>query len=495
MGDNSRRSDTATSSSSTFFAASAAIVALVITAAGAINYNATSSPHSSIFSYIGKSATNTINKRMRKRREKKMLTVDYWFNRAQDEDGRIINPELTRKMIIEGGIEGSLRQDVWPFLLNMREANDSAVEVQQQKEERRKKYVALRKRCRELELMMKSGKVWKDSLPPRDLGVFTEAAAVIRGDAPRTHFVYGEFAATYEAMSKSESEDNLNFKKNNNNNNNNKSDDDDDREVTASMKKISKWELAQIKRCRKILEAFTLYDHNVGYCQGMNDIAAGFLRDCVDESEAFWCFTNFVSGSFRSHFIISGHAHSIQNSDGGISERLLALSTIISLCDRPLFKHMQLIQSENCMHLFRAVVVLMSRELEVRDTIYLWDVLMATRDFLPTVQARAMAAAAAVQEERNNSQFDGDVDIYDDVLTVGGGRLFLHVVCAAFLELRSSVFACKNYDDLLQLSTKLPHMKLDVSRLIAKAKILLTKTKVAGEAKITQNVVAAQINF
>jgi hypothetical protein len=106
-----------------------------------------------------------------------------------------------------------------------------------------------------------------------------------------------------------------------------------------------------------------------------------------------------------------------------------------------------------------------------------------------------MAAAAAVQEERNNSQFDGDVDIYDDVLTVGGGRLFLHVVCAAFLELRSSVFACKNYDDLLQLSTKLPHMKLDVSRLIAKAKILLTKTKVAGEAKITQNVVAAQINF
>ena len=27
----------------------------------------------------------------------------------------------------------------------------------------------------------------------------------------------------------------------------------------------------------------------------MNELAAGFLRDCVDESEAFWCFAHFTS--------------------------------------------------------------------------------------------------------------------------------------------------------------------------------------------------------
>ena len=79
-------------------------------------------------------------------------------------------------------------------------------------------------------------------------------------------------------------------------------------------------------------------------------------------------------------------------------------------------------------------------------------------------------------EERNNSQFDGDSDILE-VLTVGGGRLFLHVVAAAFLEMRHSVFSCKNYDDLLQLCNQMPAQQFSVSRLLEKAKVLLGKNK------------------
>jgi len=379
-----------------------------------------------------------------RRREKKMLTTQMWFDGC-DESGRIVNPEAMRKIIIEGGIESALRQEVYPFLLNIRDPKDSAVEVEQAKQMRKVKYDALRKRCKELELMMKSGKAYsKDSLPPRDLGVFTENAPVIKADAPRTTFVYGEFAATYDAC--------------------------DDANTAALLEK----------------------DLNVlssgEYCQGMNELAAGFLRDCVDESEAFWCFAYFTSGAFRSHFVISGHAHL----DGGISERLLALSTIFQICDKPLWKHLHSLNSENCMFAFRSVVVLLSRELDVSSTIFLWDVLMATRDFAPTAEATAMSAAAAVYEERNNSQFDGDSDILE-VLTVGGGRLFLHVVAAAFLEMRHSVFSCKNYDDLLQLCSRMPAQQFSVSRLLAKAKVLLSKTRGVGEAKVSQNVAAAAL--
>jgi hypothetical protein len=117
---------------------------------------------------------------------------------------------------------------------------------------------------------------------------------------------------------------------------------------------------------------------------------------------------------------------------------------------------------------------------------------MATRDFAPTAEATAMSAAAAVYEERNNSQFDGDSDILE-VLTVGGGRLFLHVVAAAFLEMRHSVFSCKNYDDLLQLCSRMPAQQFSVSRLLAKAKVLLSKTRGVGEAKVSQNVAAAAL--
>jgi len=404
-----------------------------------------------------------------RRREKKKLTTQMWFDGC-DESGRIVNPEAMRKIIIEGGIESALRQEVYPFLLNIRDPNDSAVEVEQAKQMRKVKYDALRKRCKELELMMKSGKAYsKDALPPRDLGVFTENAPVIRADAPRTTFVYGEFAATYEACDDANAAALL----------------EKDLNVSSSGDKRDKkkktWEVAQTQRCRKILEAFALYDPTVGYCQGMNELAAGFLRDCVDESEAFWCFAHFTSGAFRSHFVISGHAHI----DGGISERLLALSTIFQICDKPLWKHLHSLNSENCMFAFRSVVVLLSRELDVSSTIFLWDVLMATRDFAPTAEATAMSAAAAVYEERNSSQFDGDSD-YMQVLTVGGGRLFLHVVAAAFLEMRHSVFLCKNYDDLLQLCSRMPEQQFSISRLLAKAKVLLEKTRGVGEAKVSQ---------
>ena len=425
-------------------------------------------------SYVTNKASQM--KAKHRRREKKMLTTQMWFDGC-DESGRIVNPEAMRKIIIEGGIESALRQEVYPFLLNIRDPKDSAVEVEQAKQMRKVKYDALRKRCKELELMMKSGKAYsKDSLPPRDLGVFTENAPVIKADAPRTTFVYGEFAATYDACDDANTaallEKDLNV-------------------LSSGDKKNSKkksWEVVQTQRCRKILEAFALYDPTVGYCQGMNELAAGFLRDCVDESEAFWCFAHFTSGAFRSHFVISGHAHL----DGGISERLLALSTIFQICDKPLWKHLHSLNSENCMFAFRSVVVLLSRELDVSSTIFLWDVLMATRDFAPTAEATAMSAAAAVYEERNNSQFDGDSDILE-VLTVGGGRLFLHVVAAAFLEMRHSVFSCKNYDDLLQLCSRMPAQQFSVSRLLAKAKVLLSKTRGVGEAKVSQNVAAAAL--
>ena len=61
--------------------------------------------------------------------------------------------------------------------------------------------------------------------------------------------------------------------------------------------------------------------------------------------------------------------------------------------------------------------------------------------------------------------------------------MFLHVVAAAFLEMRHSVFSCKNYDDLLQLCSRMPAQQFSVSRLLAKAKVLLSKTRGVGEAK------------
>ena len=384
-------------------------------------------------------------------RKKRKLTAELWF-KSIDDDGKIINPEAMRKLIIEGGMSSCCREEVLPFLLNMRSPTDSAVEQMQAKRERKRKYQALRKRCEELEKLMKGkGKVFsKETLAPRDLGVFTEAHAVIKADAPRTRFIRGEYANTYSGD--------------------------------------LGWENSQVKRLRRLLEAFALQDPVIGYVQGLNDIAAGFLHHCIDESEAFWCFANFISGSFRAHFVISGIAVDGQANEGGISERLSALSRILQMCDKPLWKHLQLLKSENCMFAFRLVVVLMSRDLSADATEYLWDVLMATRDFAPTSEATAVAAAAAVVQDNRTFHLNSDSDIAE-VFSVGGGRLFLHIVTAAVLEMRNDIWSCKNYDDLLKLCNSMSSKKMNISKLLIKARFMLQKTRGAGEAKIQQKMV------
>ncbi|CAI5462701.1 unnamed protein product [Closterium sp. Yama58-4] len=43
-----------------------------------------------------------------------------------------------------------------------------------------------------------------------------------------------------------------------------------------------------------ILEAYAVYDPEVGYCQGMSDLLSPFVALLEEDSEAFWCFVAFM---------------------------------------------------------------------------------------------------------------------------------------------------------------------------------------------------------
>jgi len=286
----------------------------------------------------------------------------------------------------------------------------------------------------------------------------------------------------------------------------------------------------------------------VGYCQGMNEIAAFFLDNVPDESEAFWCFSTFLE-AYRPHFVISGGSSSSGSSarrgeafearggssspgrsgatsrrssiDGGgegsgvgekeprpfaatVRERLGELGRILERCDPPMWKHVQLLGGSECMFAFRAVVVLLARELPPSEAAFLWETLMAARDHVEDPRALQPGAgpgemwaakknAGAPREknlnptagssggggggvrkkprapeeeedgvsspreegfpkkgspEEGGGDADGGATPAEGGLG-GNGRLFLHCVAAAFTRQRHLVFACKEFDDLL----------------------------------------------
>ena len=188
---------------------------------------------------------------------------------------------------------------------------------------------------------------------------------------------------------------------------------------------------AQASRLSAVLSVYALMDARVGYCQGMNEIAAFFLDNVPDESEAFWCFSTFLE-AYRPHFVISGGSSSSGSSarrgeafearggssspgrsgatsrrssiDGGgegstvgekeprpfaatVRERLGELGRILERCDPPMWKHVQLLGGSECMFAFRAVVVLLARELPPSEAAFLWETLMAARDHVEDPRA------------------------------------------------------------------------------------------------------------
>ena len=80
---------------------------------------------------------------------------------------------------------------------------------------------------------------------------------------------------------------------------------------------------------------------------------------------------------------------------GTVRDALAGLADIFRRCDPPMWKHVQLLGSQECMFAFRAVVVLLARELPPDETAFLWEALMAAGDHLE-------AGSAATRRRRSS---------------------------------------------------------------------------------------------
>ncbi|KAM7256621.1 hypothetical protein ACFE04_012362 [Oxalis oulophora] len=116
-----------------------------------------------------------------------------------------------------------------------------------------------------------------------------------------------------------------------------------------------------------ILEAYALYDPEIGYCQGMSDLLSPIVSVMEEDYEAFWCFVSFMKKA----------RHNFRLDEVGIRRQLGMVSKIIKGKDIHLYRHLENLEAEDCFFVYRMVVVLFRRELTFEQTLCLWEVVWA----------------------------------------------------------------------------------------------------------------------
>ncbi|KAL1203357.1 Rab GTPase-activating protein 22 [Cardamine amara subsp. amara] len=130
---------------------------------------------------------------------------------------------------------------------------------------------------------------------------------------------------------------------------------------------LEPYKIFQAARLVAVLEAYALYDRDIGYCQGMSDLLSPILSVIPDDHEVFWCFVGFMKKA----------RHNFRLDEVGIRRQLNIVSKIIKSKDSQLYRHLEKLQAEDCFFVYRMVVVMFRRELTLDQTLCLWEVMWA----------------------------------------------------------------------------------------------------------------------
>eukprot|EP01114_Cavostelium_apophysatum_P024236 TRINITY_DN9425_c0_g1_i1.p1 TRINITY_DN9425_c0_g1~~TRINITY_DN9425_c0_g1_i1.p1 ORF type:complete len:655 (+),score=177.99 TRINITY_DN9425_c0_g1_i1:169-2133(+) len=180
----------------------------------------------------------------------KELSAEEWMM-FFDEEGRIKDESEIRKRIFHGGVEPSIRMEVWKYLLNMYPFTSTFKEREEINQKRRKEYFQWKN-------------TWQFVLNDPDCrwDKFKSRCHNIEKDVVRTDRTLDFYA--------DENGPNL-------------------------------------KMLNEILITYTFYNYDLGYVQGMNELLSPILFVMgADESDSYWCFKGVMD-------VMEGNFHKDQN--------------------------------------------------------------------------------------------------------------------------------------------------------------------------------------
>ncbi|NXP49460.1 TBC16 protein, partial [Heliornis fulica] len=168
----------------------------------------------------------------------KRLDVSAWL-RHLNECGQVEEEYKLKKAIFFGGIDISIRGEVWPFLLRYYSYESTSEEREALRLQKRKEYFEIQEK--RLSMSPDEQKdFWRKVQ-------FTVDKDVVRTDRSNQFF---------------RGEDNPN-----------------------------------VETMRRILLNYAVFNPTIGYSQGMSDLVAPLLAEVLDESDTFWCFVGLMQNT------------------------------------------------------------------------------------------------------------------------------------------------------------------------------------------------------
>ncbi|XP_069786192.1 TBC1 domain family member 16 isoform X1 [Narcine bancroftii] len=168
----------------------------------------------------------------------KRLDVTIWLNHL-NEIGQVEEEYKLRKAIFFGGIDPTIRGEVWPFLLQFYSCESTSEEREVLRIQKRMEYEELGQKRLSM-TPEEQEEFWRKVQ-------FTVDKDVVRTDRSK-QFFKGENNPNVELM-------------------------------------------------RRILLNYAFYSPEVGYSQGMSDLVAPILSEVRDESDTFWCFVGLMQNT------------------------------------------------------------------------------------------------------------------------------------------------------------------------------------------------------
>ncbi|KAK9506446.1 hypothetical protein O3M35_008384 [Rhynocoris fuscipes] len=171
------------------------------------------------------------------------LTISQWTS-CLDADGRVIDMEAVKKIVYEGGINHSIRYEVWKFLLGYYPWNSTTLERQELRKNKVEEYFKMKLQ-------------WRSMTPEQEsrFADFRERKNLIEKDVNRTDRSLPFFSG--------ENNPNLSL-------------------------------------LYDILMTYVMYNFDLGYVQGMSDLLSPILMLMSNEVDAFWCFVGFMDKVYRN---------------------------------------------------------------------------------------------------------------------------------------------------------------------------------------------------
>ncbi|XP_066237544.1 TBC1 domain family member 16 isoform X2 [Saccopteryx leptura] len=171
------------------------------------------------------------------------LDVSAWLGHL-NELGQVEEEYKLRKAIFFGGIDVSIRGEVWPFLLRYYSHESTSEEREALRTQKRKEYTEIQQR--RLSMSPEEHRAFWRNVQ------FTVDKDVVRTDRSN-QFFRGEGNPNVESM-------------------------------------------------RRILLNYAVYNPAVSYSQGMSDLVAPILAEVLDESDTFWCFVGLMQNTIFVSF-------------------------------------------------------------------------------------------------------------------------------------------------------------------------------------------------